>query len=99
MLIAHSAPQGWEGVIDITMNLFWRRRAIGRDAVLRQGVDVGSLKRVAMSRVVSAKTLKTVIVSTETTRFHPKYGKLVRHWNRVAVHDEGLGAHLGDLVL
>lgn len=99
MLIANSKAQAWEGVIDTTMTLFWNRRKIGRDAVLRQGIDVGSLKRVAMGRVVSTKALKTVIVSTETTRFHPKYGKLMRHWSRVAVHDEGLGAALGDLVL
>lgn len=48
-------------------------------------------------KVVSAKTLKTVIVEVERLVVHPIYKKRVKKTNRFAAHDE-LSVKEGDLV-
>ena len=54
-------------------------------------------KQKIIGRVVSEKTIKTVVVLVEREKMHPMYKKSFRRSKRYLVHDE-IGAKLGDLV-
>ncbi|MDO8638105.1 MAG: 30S ribosomal protein S17 [Candidatus Daviesbacteria bacterium] len=54
-------------------------------------------KQIKKGRVVSVKTLKTVVVLIDSVRMHPLYKKAFKRSKRYLVHDE-IGAGLGDLV-
>ena len=47
--------------------------------------------------VVSDKMQKTIVVSTEHTTKHQKYGRIVRKSNKFKAHDEKQAAKIGDL--
>ncbi|MFA5276085.1 MAG: 30S ribosomal protein S17 [Candidatus Omnitrophota bacterium] len=49
--------------------------------------------------VVSDKMQKTVIVKIMHLSKHPKYAKIIRHYNKFKAHDEKSEAKLGDTVL
>ncbi|MBA4389135.1 MAG: 30S ribosomal protein S17 [Verrucomicrobia bacterium] len=49
-------------------------------------------------RVVSKSGNKSVVVLTESRGVHPKYGKVIKHFKKFHVHDEGNSAKVGDLV-
>ena len=55
-------------------------------------------RKVRVGRVVSDKMAKTIIVRTDATRAHPRYGKIVARSQRFAAHDERGEAKPGDLV-
>lgn len=61
-----------------------------------QGETVRRQRRVA--QVVSTFGDKTVRVQIDNLVKHPKYGKYVRRRTRLAVHDPGNVAKLGDVV-
>lgn len=48
--------------------------------------------------VTSDKMDKTITVRIDTTRAHPRYGKIVRRSHKLAVHDETNEAGIGDVV-
>ncbi|MDD5254772.1 MAG: 30S ribosomal protein S17 [Candidatus Omnitrophica bacterium] len=48
--------------------------------------------------VVSDKMQKTVVVRTTRITKHPKYGKIIKKYNKFKVHDEKGAAKTGDLV-
>jgi len=48
--------------------------------------------------VVSDKMQKTVVVRTTRITKHPKYGKIIKQYNKFKVHDEKGAAKTGDLV-
>jgi len=48
--------------------------------------------------VVSEKMDKTVLVRIKQVIRHPAYGKTVRRSSKLAAHDEGNDAHVGDTV-
>jgi len=48
--------------------------------------------------VISDKMQKTIVVRTEHTTKHQKYGRIVKKSNRFKVHDENQTAKIGDLV-
>lgn len=48
--------------------------------------------------VVSDKMDKTVVVSVETRRPHPRYKKVVTYRAKFKAHDEGNTCGIGDLV-
>ena len=48
--------------------------------------------------VISDKMQKTVIVKIMRMAKHPKYGKIVRKYNKYKVHDEKNVSKVGDLV-
>ena len=48
--------------------------------------------------VVSDKADKTVLVRIDRQVRHPKYDKTVRRSSKLAAHDEGNDAHIGDTV-
>jgi small subunit ribosomal protein S17 len=48
--------------------------------------------------VVSDKGDKTIIVSVDTTKLHPRYKKVVRRRHKLHAHDEQNAAAVGDVV-
>jgi small subunit ribosomal protein S17 len=55
-------------------------------------------RKVRTGVVVSDRMDKTVIVRIESQKRHPLYGKTVRRTSKLAAHDEGNEAHVGDVV-
>lgn len=55
-------------------------------------------RKVYQGRVVSDKMDKTIIVSVDTYKSHPAYGKRVKYSKRFKAHDENNSAKLGDIV-
>jgi small subunit ribosomal protein S17 len=55
--------------------------------------------RQMIGEVVSDKMNKTIVVSVETHKRHPKYGKRVKYGKKYYAHDENGVAKEGDLVL
>ncbi len=55
-------------------------------------------RKVLVGRVVSNKMDKTVVVSVESLKRHPLYGKVVRRRKRYKAHDEHNACQVGDLV-
>lgn len=51
-----------------------------------------------MGTVVSDKMNKTRVVSIMRLAKHPKYGRIIKKYNKFKVHDEKEIAKLGDLV-
>ncbi len=49
--------------------------------------------------VISDKMAKTRVVRTMRLAKHPKYGKIVKHYNKFKIHDEENLAKIGDTVL
>lgn len=55
-------------------------------------------RKVRTGVVVSDKMEKTVLVRIDRRVRHPLYGKTVARSNKLAAHDEGNEAHVGDTV-
>ena len=55
-------------------------------------------RKVRIGRVVSDKMDKTVVVSVETVKRHPLYGKRVKTSKRFKAHDENNECRQGDKV-
>ena len=49
--------------------------------------------------VISDKMQKTLVVKISHLAKHPKYGKIMRRYNKFKVHDEKQAAKMGDIVL
>ncbi len=55
-------------------------------------------RKVYRGQVVSDKMDKTIVVSIETQKQHPKYGKRLNATKHIKVHDENNEAKPGDIV-
>jgi small subunit ribosomal protein S17 len=55
-------------------------------------------RKVLEGLVVSDKMDKTVVVSVEDRRKHPRYGKVMRQTSRLKAHDENNECGIGDRV-
>ncbi len=55
-------------------------------------------KRMYTGTVVSDKMEKTVVVSTNITFKHPRFGKILRRTKKYKVHDEQEQAKMGDVI-
>jgi small subunit ribosomal protein S17 len=55
-------------------------------------------RKILVGRVVSNKMDKTVVVSVESLKRHPLYGKVIRRRKRYKAHDEHNACQVGDLV-
>ncbi len=55
-------------------------------------------RKILVGRVVSNKMDKTVVVSVESLKRHPLYGKVIRRRKRYKAHDENNACQIGDLV-
>jgi small subunit ribosomal protein S17 len=56
-------------------------------------------RKVREGLVVSNKMEKTIVVSLEDRKKHPRYGKVLRSTTKVKAHDEENAAGIGDRVL
>jgi len=56
-------------------------------------------RKVREGLVVSDKMDKTIVVSLEDRKKHPRYSKVLRSTTKVKVHDEENAAGVGDRVL
>lgn len=54
--------------------------------------------KVLQGTVVSAKMKDTIVVSIDSFKKHPKYGKFMKRQNKIAAHDEGNKHKEGDVV-
>lgn len=48
--------------------------------------------------VVSNKMQKTIIVKVARSARHPKYGRIIKRYNKFKAHDEKGAASIGDMV-
>ena len=48
--------------------------------------------------VISDKMLKTIVVKITLMSKHPKYGRIIKSYNKFKVHDEKNAAKIGDMV-
>ena len=55
-------------------------------------------RKVLIGRVVSDKMDKTIVVTVESAKRHPLYGKIVRRSKKFKAHDEHNRATIGDTV-
>jgi len=51
-----------------------------------------------IATVISNKMRKTIIVRITHMSKHPKYGKIIKSYNKFKVHDEKNTAKIGDMV-
>jgi small subunit ribosomal protein S17 len=56
-------------------------------------------RKLYIGEVISNKMSKTIIVRTMRISKHPKYGKVIKKFNKFKVHDEEANAQPGDTVL
>ena len=54
--------------------------------------------KILQGTVVSAKMKDTIVVSIDSFKKHPKYGKFMKRHNKIAAHDEGNKHKEGDVV-
>jgi small subunit ribosomal protein S17 len=69
-----------------------------RSAVTSEAPDARSRRKVRVGVVVSDKMDKTVLVRIDRRVRHPLYKKTLARSNKLAAHDEGNEAHVGDTV-
>lgn len=55
-------------------------------------------RRIIRGVVISTKNAKTITVSVETHKVHPKYGKRIKYRKKYYAHDEKCEAQVGDSV-
>ena len=60
--------------------------------------EFGKKTREVLGKVVSNKMDKTVLVEIARLVAHPRYGKVVRKFTKLKVHDEGNHCQVGDRV-
>ena len=65
----------------------------------QNSVNQEKSQRTVMGKVVSDKMNKTIVVQIERKVKHPLYGKYVRRFSKMYVHDEDNACRIGDLVL
>jgi small subunit ribosomal protein S17 len=54
--------------------------------------------KVLRGKVVSSKMKDTIVVSIDSFKKHPKYGKFIKKQNKIMAHDEGNKHKEGDMV-
>lgn len=54
--------------------------------------------KVLKGKVVSTKMKDTVVVSIDSFKKHPKYGKYIKKQKKIMAHDEGNTCKEGDII-
>jgi len=54
--------------------------------------------KVLKGKVVSTKMKDTIVISIDSFKKHPKYGKYIKRQNKIMAHDEGNTCKEGELV-
>jgi small subunit ribosomal protein S17 len=64
----------------------------------KSSVVESQLVRTVIGKVISDKMNKTIVVQVERKVKHPQYGKYVRRFSKMYVHDEENMSRVGDVV-
>ena len=75
-----------------------QRRSASRSSAPRSPSPSSGRRQERRGVVVSDKGDKTIVVTVETIRIHPKYKKVVRRSSKLHAHDEQNAAGIGDVV-
>lgn len=89
-LLDNSTIPGWEMIHTPP-----KQKGSGTDGITNNEIPRGAL----VGTVVSTKMQKTVNVSVDRYRVHPKYRKRLRYTRKFMAHDESEVANDGDLVM
>ena len=54
--------------------------------------------KVLKGKVVSTKMKDTVVISIDSFKKHPKYGKYIKRQNKIMAHDEGNMCKEGEII-
>lgn len=54
--------------------------------------------KILKGTVVSTKMKDTIVISIDSFKKHPKYGKFIKRQNKIMAHDEGNTAKEGEIV-
>ena len=54
--------------------------------------------KILKGKVVSTKMKDTIVVSIDSFKKHPKYGKFIKKQNKIMAHDEGNTCKEGEIV-
>ena len=57
-----------------------------------------SKNKILKGKVVSTKMKDTIVVSIDSFKKHPKYGKFIKKQNKIMAHDEGNTCKEGEMV-
>lgn len=60
--------------------------------------ELRNFRKVRIGKVTSGKMQKSIVVSVEYRKKHPKYGKFVKQTSTFMAHDEGNACGIGDTV-
>ena len=74
-------------------------KAPAKKAVAAETAVARGYRKERRGYVVSDKMDKTIVVELEDRVKHPLYGKVMRRYSKVKVHDELNNAGIGDLVV
>ena len=61
--------------------------------------ETTSSSKTVISKVISNKMNKTIIVQVERKEKHPLYGKYIKKYTKMSAHDEDNTCQIGDLVM
>lgn len=65
---------------------------------VENNIEQTASQRTMVGKVISDKMNKTIVVQIERKIKHPLYGKYVRRFSKMYVHDETNTCHIGDMV-
>jgi small subunit ribosomal protein S17 len=65
---------------------------------MKQKIVKQNKGKVLQGTIVSSKMKDTVVVSIDSFKKHPKYGKFIKRQNKIAAHDEGNKHKEGEVV-
>ena len=54
--------------------------------------------KILKGKVVSSKMKDTVVISVDSFKKHPKYGKFIKKQNKIMAHDEGNKHKEGEII-
>ena len=71
---------------------------MGYDLTMEKKQEKKNTGKILSGKVVSTKMKDTIVVSIDSFKKHPKYGKFIKRQNKIMAHDAGNTKKEGDLV-
>ena len=65
---------------------------------MEQNISKKNNGKILKGKIVSAKMKDTVVISIDSFKKHPKYGKFIKKQNKIMAHDEGNKHKEGEVV-
>lgn len=57
-----------------------------------------NIGKILKGKVVSTKMKDTVVISVDSFKKHPKYGKFIKRQNKIMAHDLGNKCKVGEII-